>query len=119
MITFDQATQLGYTIVPGAGSGVIVKDGFVVAQIVSDQPRFFRLRHIAEIEGDDLASTQVTSGLIQQVSGEAYVDPPPPPPPVPSLQEKVAAALEQIQTGDGTAPVTADQLASVIQALTS
>lgn len=36
-----------------------------------------------------------------------------------TVQEKVASALQQIQTGDGTNPVTANQLAAVIQALTS
>lgn len=48
----------------------------------------------------------------------AYTPPPPTSAPGPSVQDKVAAALEQIQLGDGTQPVTADQLTQVIQALT-
>lgn len=36
----------------------------------------------------------------------------------PTTQEKVATALQQIQSQDATAPVTADQLAQVITALT-
>jgi len=79
---------------------------------------------IASIRGFGIATVitaadQAAIDSLYNLATNGPVPSPAPPTPGPTVQEKVAAALQEIQTGDGSNPVTADQLAKVIQALTS
>lgn len=97
MSTLADLVTVGYTVDEGGGLAAISGLGVATTIEVSDQAAIDSLYNVA-----------------------VNPDPAPAPGPAgPTVQEKVAAALQTIQADNGTNPVTADQLATVIQALTS
>ena len=113
MLTLEQAQGQGYTLTDQEdGSVEVTRNGDHVITIHSDCPHFFALRYIAGIVGDDLASTVVTADLVQQTTGETYVEPVLPPP-TPPLADAIQQAVGSVPD-DGT---VADLKTAILNAI--
>ena len=116
MFTVADAQALGWTFVVNGEDGTASKDGIERFQVTSGIPMFSMLNEVAAQEGQP--QIDPTPDNVLAATGEVYVEPTvtPDPTPPPSVQDKVAAALEPLQA---LPTISGTDLAGVILALTT